>query len=205
MSSIYIRTLKRAEHTVFNVADGQKTYYDQQFGRAIPFSSGQQVKRSLIDSFCDHLAITPSPTTFLFDVDKQKKLKEGEVYGTCDPSYPDQLFGGFDLDGDDVFQKGNEACCFSLIRKVEIHTIPISFNTQTPSVSSMFQNQLLQIQESSLVTNTLSHLHQRFPRTLSKLSLAFNALLISHSEIDCEGLLQNCPLLNFSLDSQTDF
>ncbi|WP_209329341.1 CRISPR-associated protein Cas7 [Lunatimonas salinarum] len=95
MNTIYIRTLKRAEHTVFNVANGQKYYYDVQFNKRIPFSSGQQVKRSLIDSLCEAIEQTPSPTTFLFEVDKQKKLKEGEVYGTCDPTYADQLFGGW--------------------------------------------------------------------------------------------------------------
>jgi hypothetical protein len=95
MNTIYIRTLKRAEHTVFCVASGQKYYYDSQFNSRIPFSSGQQVKRSLIDSLCEAINQTPSPTTFLFDVDKQKKLKEGEVYGTCDPTYADQLFGGW--------------------------------------------------------------------------------------------------------------
>ncbi len=95
MNTIYIRTLKRAEHTVFCVADGQKYYYDSQFNRRIPFSSGQQVKRSLIDSLCEIINQVPSPTTFLFDVNKQKELKEGEVYGTCDPTYADQLFGGW--------------------------------------------------------------------------------------------------------------
>ncbi|WP_375585398.1 CRISPR-associated protein Cas7 [Cyclobacterium xiamenense] len=95
MNTIYIRTLKRAEHTVFNVANGQKYYYDVQFNRRIPFSSGQQVKRSLIDALCEAIEQIPSPTTFLFEVDKQKKLKEGEVYGTCDPTYADQLFGGW--------------------------------------------------------------------------------------------------------------
>ena len=95
MNTIYIRTLKRAEHTVFCVADGQKYYYDTQFNRRIPFSSGQQIKRSVIDSLCEAINQTPSPTTFLFDINKQKELKEGEVYGTCDPSYADQLFGGW--------------------------------------------------------------------------------------------------------------
>lgn len=94
-NTIYIRTLKRAEHTVFGVADGQKFYYDNQFGRRIPFSSGQQVKRSIVDSICETLSVVPSPTTFHFDVTKQKELKEGEVYGTCDPTYVDQLFGGW--------------------------------------------------------------------------------------------------------------
>ncbi|MDF7820491.1 CRISPR-associated protein Cas7 [Runella sp. MFBS21] len=95
MTMIYIRTLKRAEHTVFCVSDGQKYYYDTQFNRRIPYSSGQQIKRSLIDSLCAEIKQTPSPTTFLFDVTKQKELKEGEVYGTCDPTYADQLFGGW--------------------------------------------------------------------------------------------------------------
>ena len=95
MNTIYIRTLKRAEHTVFNVSDGQKYYYDSQFNRRIPFSSGQQVKRSLIDALCDAINQVPSPTTFLFDVNKQKELEEGEVYATCDPTYADQLFGGW--------------------------------------------------------------------------------------------------------------
>lgn len=94
-NTIYIRTLKRAEHTVFCVSDGQKYYYDAQFNRRIPFSSGQQVKRSIIDSVNEVLNVTPSPTTFLFDITKQKELKEGEVYGICDPSYPDQLLGGW--------------------------------------------------------------------------------------------------------------
>lgn len=94
-NTIYIRTLKRAEHTVFCVSDGQKYYYDAQFNRRIPFSSGQQVKRSIVDSISEELNEIPSPTTFLFDVTKQEELKEGEVYGTCDPTYPDQLFGGW--------------------------------------------------------------------------------------------------------------
>lgn len=95
MSTIYIRTLKRAEHTVFCVADGQKTYYDPQFNRRIPYSSGQQVKRSLVDALSKALNEVPSPTTFLFDVNNKGEMKEGEVYATCDPSFADQLLGGW--------------------------------------------------------------------------------------------------------------
>lgn len=93
--TIYIRTLKRAEHTVFCVADGQKSYYDAQFNRRIPYSSGQQVKRSLIDSLSRALNEVPSPTTFLFDVNKKGEMKEGEVYATCNPTFTDQLLGGW--------------------------------------------------------------------------------------------------------------
>ncbi len=95
MSTIYIRTLKHAEHTVFGVEDGQKRYFDPQFKRYIPYSSGQQVKRSLIDRLSAVINKIPAPTTFLFDVNKKGELKEGEVYAACDPSFPDQLFGGW--------------------------------------------------------------------------------------------------------------
>jgi hypothetical protein len=95
MTTIYVRTLKRAEHTVFCVQDGQKYYYDSQFNRRIPYSSGQQVKRSILDKLSSVLNEQPAPTTFLFDVNNNKELKEGEVFATCDPAYPDQLFGGW--------------------------------------------------------------------------------------------------------------
>lgn len=95
MNTIYVRTLKRAEHTVFCVQDGQKTYYDPLFNRKVPYSSGQQVKRSLIDSLNGILNVQGAPTTFLFDVNNKGELKEGEVYATCNPSSADQLFGGW--------------------------------------------------------------------------------------------------------------
>lgn len=94
MNTIYIRTLKRAEHTVFCVQDGQKTYFDPQFRKTLPYSSGQQVKRSIIDTLNSSLNTAGSPTTFISDV-KKGELKEGEVYGTCNPTYADQLFGGW--------------------------------------------------------------------------------------------------------------
>lgn len=102
-NTIYVRTLKRAEHTVFSVDKVQKTYYDVQFGQYIPYSSGQQIKYSLIEELCSELNVMRSPTTFISKVKpkgtgKEKQLEfdgEGEVYGTCDPSYADQLFGGW--------------------------------------------------------------------------------------------------------------
>ncbi len=95
MSTIYIRTLKRAEHTVFCVANGQKTYYDPQFNTYIPYSSGQQVKRSLIDSLMINLNEMRSPTTFYHNLMKDGKIEEAEVHGTCDPENLDQLIGGW--------------------------------------------------------------------------------------------------------------
>lgn len=95
MNTIYIRTLKNAEHTVFCVQDGQKTYYDPKAGKYVPYSSGQQIKRSILDALNSELNTAGSPTTFLWDVTKKGELKEGEVYATCNPTFADQLFGGW--------------------------------------------------------------------------------------------------------------
>lgn len=95
MNTIYVRTLKHAEHTVFCVADGQKRYFDPQFGIPVPYSSGQQVKRSIMDTLNAELNTSGSPTTFFWDVNKKGELSEGEVSGTCNPGHPDQLLGGW--------------------------------------------------------------------------------------------------------------
>ncbi len=94
-SFIYLRGLKHAAFTVFCVENGQKFYYDPQFNVRVPFSSGQQVKRSVLEKLNDILGIQPSPTEFYFDVDKKGALKEGEVLSSCDPHYVDQLLGGW--------------------------------------------------------------------------------------------------------------
>lgn len=94
MHTLYIRTLKQANHTVFAVADGQKSYYDPVFNRKQPFSGGQQVKRCLLEEVNNQLNTPGSPTTFVFSV-KKGEMKEDEVYGTCRPDHVDQLLGGW--------------------------------------------------------------------------------------------------------------
>lgn len=94
-SFIYLRGLKHAAFTVFCVENGQKTYYDPQFNARVPYSSGQQVKRSILEKLNDVLGVQPSPTEFYFDVEKKGALKEGEVLSSCDPHYIDQLLGGW--------------------------------------------------------------------------------------------------------------
>lgn len=61
---IYLRALKHAEHTVFCVEDSQKTYFDTQFNRWMAFSSGQQVKRSVLQALTDNLNVPVAPITF---------------------------------------------------------------------------------------------------------------------------------------------
>lgn len=94
-SFIYLRGCKHAAFTVFCVEEGQKYYYDPQFNVRVPYSSGQQVKRSIMGKLNEVLNVEPSPTEFYFDVDKKGALKEGEVLSSCDPHYVDQLLGGW--------------------------------------------------------------------------------------------------------------
>ena len=54
-SFIYLRGLKHAENAVFCVENGQKSYYDPQFGFQVPYASGQQVKRSILSTLVEEL------------------------------------------------------------------------------------------------------------------------------------------------------
>jgi hypothetical protein len=89
---IYIRGLRKVDHTVFAVNDGQKYYTDPQFGRKQAYSSGQQVKRSLIDA----LGLPFAAITFNWEIDKKEnKASQKEPHSPCDPSFADQLLGGY--------------------------------------------------------------------------------------------------------------
>lgn len=92
---IYLRALKHAEHTVFCVEDGQKTYYDPQFSRRVPYSSGQQVKRSILQSVTDILNVPVAPITFNYNITKNNELENKEPWSPCNPVYVDQLLGGW--------------------------------------------------------------------------------------------------------------
>lgn len=92
---IYLRAMKHAEHTVFCVEEGQKTYYDPQFNRYVPYSSGQQVKRSILQSVTDSLNAPMAPITFNYSITKNNKLENKEPWSPCDPAYVDQLLGGW--------------------------------------------------------------------------------------------------------------
>lgn len=92
---IYLRALKHAEHTVFCVQDGQKTYFDSQFNRFVAYSSGQQVKRSILDALTSNLNVQMAPITFNYNVTAKKELENKEPWSPCDPTYVDQLIGGW--------------------------------------------------------------------------------------------------------------
>lgn len=88
---IYLRGLRHVEHTVFSVNDGQKYYTDPVTGRKMAYSSGQQVKRSILESLNQPFAAI----TFNWEIDKKGKASMLEPHSPCDPSFSDQLLGGY--------------------------------------------------------------------------------------------------------------
>lgn len=96
---LYIRGLRHVDHTVFCVQDGQKFYRDPQWGKKMAYSSGQQVKRSVLDEVVCRLNEQRAPITFnrilKTSKDNKQTLEDGEPWSPCDPTYSDQLLGGW--------------------------------------------------------------------------------------------------------------
>jgi len=92
--SLIVRILRKVEFTVFCVDDDQKIYWDKQFNTKLPYSSGQQVKRSIMEQILNGLNLRHAPITYNFEVNKDK-LKQKEITQPCDPTYVDQLIGGW--------------------------------------------------------------------------------------------------------------
>jgi hypothetical protein len=113
---IYLRALKHAEHTVFCVQDGQKTYFDPQFNRVIAYSSGQQVKRSILNALTANLNVQMAPITFNYNITSKKELENKEPWSPCDPIFIDQLIGGWMRAGDGVTVKRRSPLSISAMR-----------------------------------------------------------------------------------------
>ena len=92
---IYMRVLRHADHTVFAVQDGQKYYRDPQTGLRMAYSSGQQVKRGVLEELTTYLNAPFAPITFNWEIDAKGKAGQKEPHSPCDPSYVDQLLGGY--------------------------------------------------------------------------------------------------------------
>ncbi len=95
---LYLRILRHADHAVFCVQDGQKSYRHPVFNTNVPFSSGQQVKRSVLEAMLDMLGEPFSPvqiTQVLKKTTSKTSLGDGEPLSAADPAFADQLIGGW--------------------------------------------------------------------------------------------------------------
>lgn len=113
---IYLRALKHAEHTVFCVQDGQKRYFDPQFNTYVAYSSGQQVKRSVLQTLVDELNVPLAPITFNYNINSKNELENKEPWAPCNPNYIDQLIGGWMRAGDGITKKRRSPISFSAMR-----------------------------------------------------------------------------------------
>jgi len=91
---LIIRLLKKVDFTVFCVDSDQKQYLDKQFNVKLPYSSGQQVKRSVMDELLMLLDHRHAPIRYNYQVTKEK-LEQKEITQPCDPTYVDQLLAGW--------------------------------------------------------------------------------------------------------------
>lgn len=92
---IYLKALRHVDYSVFSVSDGQKFYYDPATGSRVAFSSGQQVKRSLIDAVLTEMNEQIAPVIFNYELKDKKKIAEKEALSIADPTFTDQLLGGW--------------------------------------------------------------------------------------------------------------
>lgn len=117
-SYIYLRALKHADHTVFCVQDGQKTYFDPQFNKSVAYSSGQQVKRSILEALTSNLNVQMAPITLNYNITSKKQLENKEPWSPCDPTYVDQLLGGWMRAGDGITVKRRSPLSISAMRPI---------------------------------------------------------------------------------------
>lgn len=128
---IYLRILKRADHTVFCVEKAQKTYYEAQFSRFLAYSSGQQVKRSILEALTDYLGVQMAPVTFNYEISAKKELTQKDPWSPCDPQHVDQLIGGWMRAGDGNTKKRRSPLSISAM--VPLH--PLLATTQDESLT----------------------------------------------------------------------
>ena len=129
---IYFRALKHVDHTVFSVNDGQKFYYDPQFGNKVSYSSGQQVKRCIIEA----LNLPFAAITFNWEIDKKTgKANQKEPHSPCNPLFTDQLIGGYMKAESGTFTvKRRSPLSFSALRPIH----PLLGGIENPSENLTF-------------------------------------------------------------------
>ncbi len=142
-SFLFLRGLRQVSHSVFCVENGQKHYWDNQFEQVVAYSSGQQVKRSIMDSVLRSMNVAPAPVTFNSKIEDES-IKPKQAFSICDPTYVDQLLGGWMLakskadkgkskkkiesDDEDVIEEGEELSKSKTIKRRS----PLSISAMRP-------------------------------------------------------------------------
>lgn len=96
-SYVYIKLLKKVDQTIFCVDKNrdQKKYFDSIHGISVPYSSGQQVKRSVVDKFMEVLDQERAKVVMNYAFSGEGKIEQRETTELTDPRYADQLIAGW--------------------------------------------------------------------------------------------------------------
>lgn len=119
----------------------------------------------------------------------------------------DQLFGAL-LSGEDVVRdEVNQFLRMGSVSELEVDslTVPLVSDTCAFLLGIMFEHQLLEEKECTLVINFLSDLNLRSPMMGSVSSFAVVTLQVGHDELDNECLLEHCSANDLLLNSDFNF
>lgn len=103
----------------------------------------------------------------------------------------DELLGGLVLHGHDRTQELEHLDGMRALTIVEINTVLDLTNVGGIFVCVMLEDQLLQVQEGTLMLHFLTHLYNRLPGVLGSHTRTLVTLLVGHHILNFEYLLQD--------------
>lgn len=97
--NIFVRLVRVVPFSLFNNVGGQKTYWSSRFRKTVAYSPGQQIKRSIMTHLLEELGEASAPLKFIRQVTnmdgENTRSEQKNIWQPCDPSYTDQLIGGY--------------------------------------------------------------------------------------------------------------
>ena len=105
---------------------------------------------------------------------------------------------------DAVLQKLDEAHRIITLAEEEVEAVAELFDLHRRGLRVLLEDGLFEVEEGSLVRNSLPHLDRGRPGEVLELLAAVRALLIAHDKFAIEGLLQYSSRSHFLLDGQSN-
>ena len=100
----------------------------------------------------------------------------------------------------DTAEEVDKLLCMVSRREEEINTVVNFLDVDCVAMGTVLEDKLLEVEESTLVSDLLANLDDGAPCVVCKTLLTIGALLVGLDEFDFESLLQNGALESFLLD-----
>jgi hypothetical protein len=111
-----------------------------------------------------------------------------------------QLLRFLALHGHDTAKEIDKLLCVISRREEEINTVVNFLDVDCVTMSAVLENQLLEVEESTLVGDLLANLDDGAPCVVCETLLTISALLVGLDELDFKGLLEDGALKSFLLN-----